>query len=177
MATTVLELNNPPADGGRLPADQAAERILQVIPALFRQIMADVRLSLPATSADIGETQFRMIHSLSHRAYTMGEMAECMKVRAPTVSRMVDTLVERGYVDRRPDSADRRKVWLGLTPQGRALAGTMESCFRAVVARLLQPLDAAQLAGIVVACNSLESAIPGGRPQDTRFHSFEEDSQ
>jgi len=49
----------------------------------------------------------------------MSELNRHVLLSQPALSRMVDRLVERGYVDRCPDPGDRRGVRLSLTPAGR----------------------------------------------------------
>ncbi len=43
-----------------------------------------------------------------------------MDISKQAVSQLVDTLVAEGYVDRRPDTEDRRRTLLELTPRGQA---------------------------------------------------------
>src|SRR6478672_6294280 len=76
------------AGGGGPSADYTADRMLQVLPQLFKLMMLQARAEAPAAS-EVGETQFRIIHALNHEEFTVGELADRMKVRAPTVSRMV----------------------------------------------------------------------------------------
>jgi DNA-binding MarR family transcriptional regulator len=45
-----------------------------------------------------------------------------MDISKQAVSQLVDTLVAEGYVDRRPDTEDRRRTLLKLTPRGQAAA-------------------------------------------------------
>jgi DNA-binding MarR family transcriptional regulator len=143
----------------RPAVDQAAGRLLRVIPVMFKQMIARAREEMPDALCDLGETQFRIIHALNHGSFTMGELADRMKVRTPTVSRMIDAMVARGLVDREPDSTDRRKVWLHLTAEGRELSTAMEQHFQVAVARFLQPLDDERLDVIVAACDALEGLL------------------
>ncbi len=144
----------------RVSVDDAAERLLQVLPPLFKQLMGEARQQMPDEFA-IGELQFRIVHVLTHRDYTIGDLAEIMRVRTPTISRMVDSLVERGQVARHADPSDRRKVWLRLTPAGRELARGMDRCFHAAVARFLQPLGSQDLTLVVAVCDKLEALLAG----------------
>src|SRR5690348_15951185 len=128
MGNTLLEHAAPKTQRDSPTVDDAAERLLRVLPPMFKHLMAGVRGELPQAFHG-GETQFRIVHALFHRQFTLGELADLMQVSAPTVSRMIDTLVERGYVERTPDLADRRKICLGLTAAGHELARGMETCF------------------------------------------------
>jgi DNA-binding MarR family transcriptional regulator len=143
-----------------------AERLMQVLMPIFKRVMAEARMQIPGEFC--GESQFRIIHALSHRDYTISELAEQMQVRAPTVSRMVDTLTERGYVDRHPDPTDRRKVWLHLTDTGRVLAQDSQAVLRRTVARFLGPLDGADRNLIVAACDRLETLLTREAPTGSK---------
>jgi len=161
----------------RPAVDEAAGRVLRVIPVVFKQMIVKAREEMPDALCDLGETQFRIIHALNHGSFTMGELADRMKVRTPTVSRMIDAMVARGLVDREPDSADRRKVWLHLTAEGRALSTAMEQQFQIAVARFLQPLDDERLRVIVAACDALEGLLAGPEHKDETQATAREDSR
>ena len=51
---------------------------------------------------------------------TLNQVADRVKRGAPAVSRAVDALVRAGLVDRQPDPANRRRLQLRLTEEGRA---------------------------------------------------------
>jgi DNA-binding MarR family transcriptional regulator len=52
-------------------------------------------------------------------------LAESMKVSLPAMSRAVDGLYERGFVDRYEDPVDRRMKRIRLTDSGRVVTGTL----------------------------------------------------
>jgi len=52
---------------------------------------------------------------------SLAELAAAEQVRPPTMSRIVDALVEGGLVTRETDSADRRSVRIAATAEGRRL--------------------------------------------------------
>lgn len=52
--------------------------------------------------------------------HPMSEIAAHAMVPAPTLTKIVDRLVERGLVYRRPDDEDRRRVLVILADRGRA---------------------------------------------------------
>ena len=161
----------------RATVDQAAGRVLRVIPVVFKQMIVKAREEMPDALCDLGETQFRIIHALNHGSFTMGELADRMKVRTPTVSRMIDAMVARGLVDREPDSTDRRKVWLHLTAEGRELSSAMEQHFQIAVARFLQPLDDERLRVVVAACDALEGLLAGPANKEEKQSTAREDSR
>lgn len=57
---------------------------------------------------------------------TMNGLSETMALANSTMTRMVDQLVQKGLVQRKPDDEDRRIVLVGLTEQGQDLRRTLE---------------------------------------------------
>lgn len=57
---------------------------------------------------------------------SLGELGELLIAEGGHPSRLVDRLVEAGWVDRRTAGGDRRRIELSLTPQGRKLARRIE---------------------------------------------------
>jgi DNA-binding MarR family transcriptional regulator len=49
---------------------------------------------------------------------TVGELAERLQIRHHSVVELIDRLVQRGFVRRRRSEADRRKVFVDMTPEG-----------------------------------------------------------
>ena len=70
----------------------------------------------------MSDGQFAVLAALSaHGAHTLGELADRERVSAPSMNRTVNCLEESGYLTRTPDEADRRKVNIALTDDGRAV--------------------------------------------------------
>lgn len=59
---------------------------------------------------------------------TLSELAQCSIKDPSTLSRQVDGLVRKGYVDRRESSVDRRNQIVSVSEKGRAL---QRSCIKA----------------------------------------------
>lgn len=74
--------------------------------------LAGVELSLP---------QYRVLGLLDESSAVSSDLAERLDVRPPTVTAVVDGLVARGLVERRPVAGDRRCVSHALTAAGRRL--------------------------------------------------------
>lgn len=73
---------------------------------------------------------------------SLAELAHAEQVRPPTMSRIVDALVERGLVSRIADPRDRRSVRIMATEAGsRLLAGGGERRVHALVGRLHKLAD------------------------------------
>ncbi len=62
-------------------------------------------------------------------------LAERLAVRPPSVTAVIDGLVTRGFVDRTHSEDDRRRISLGITPEGETVLAAAD---RAVNDRLEQ---------------------------------------
>jgi DNA-binding MarR family transcriptional regulator len=83
-------------------------------------------------------------------------------------SQLIDTMVMRGYLERTPDSEDRRRMLLTLTPRGeeaatvswQAATGTDEE-----LQRRLTPAGVSALrAGLTALCEMSEDPLPAQEP-------------
>ena len=54
--------------------------------------------------------------------YAVADLIRSLGISKQAVSQLVDTMVTRGYVERKPDAEDRRRMQLTLTPRGEAAA-------------------------------------------------------
>ena len=62
---------------------------------------------------------------LEKEQWTVTQLAEALPVKAPHISRVVTSLVNKGLIRRRRRRSDRRVVFLTLTPEGRDLASEL----------------------------------------------------
>ncbi|MGB4136478.1 MAG: MarR family transcriptional regulator [Microbacterium sp.] len=70
----------------------------------------------------MSDAQFAVLGTLRmHGRATLGALAEREQVTAPSMSRTVSCLEEQGFVARVPDADDRRRVYIDITPEGRAV--------------------------------------------------------
>ena len=90
-----------------------------------------------------------VIGSVERGGLAMSSLAGAMGMSKQAASQLVDTLVTRGYLDRSPDVADRRRMSVTLTERGQAAAVEI----RAAVAQV----DGALIAAVG------EQAVTGAR--------------
>ncbi|MDQ1403832.1 MAG: hypothetical protein QOG03_2148 [Actinomycetota bacterium] len=82
------------------------------------------QVDLALQDADLSAPQYRVLAFLSRGSQVASGIAGRLDVSRPTVTAIVDGLVARGFVERRTESDDRRRVHHVLTPAGRrAVAG------------------------------------------------------
>jgi DNA-binding MarR family transcriptional regulator len=138
-------------------------RVLDCLPALRRALGTDVPTSPSGDS--ISSTQFYAVRALEHRDRTAGELARAISVRLPTLTQIVDALVDRGWIERRDDPADRRKVWLSLTESGREAAHFAGASAEARLETVLSEMTQPQRRALVKGMEALRGAIQAQRRQ------------
>jgi DNA-binding MarR family transcriptional regulator len=93
---------------------QAAGLVVEVIPRFMQALASDWRHV--EHSPDPGH--FRVLLLLTQGPANLSTLASRIEVSLPTMSNSISTLVERGWVARRRDPEDRRRVLIEITPQG-----------------------------------------------------------
>lgn len=111
---------------------------------LFGKRIAQYGLSLP---------MYQVLASLSERPnQTLGELAQTASAILPTMSRMIGSMVERGWVTRERSNLDERSVHINLTPNGRELANALlaeAEHYQAVVVDGLSPSEVEKLKALL----------------------------
>jgi DNA-binding MarR family transcriptional regulator len=87
---------------------------------------------------------------------TIGELAERLQIRHHSAGGLVNRLEALGLVRREPARADRRQVYVGLTPRGTAILACLAVAHRAELQRLGPQLYAL--------LNRLAAEAPGASP-------------
>jgi long-chain acyl-CoA synthetase len=93
------------------------------------------QVELGLAEADLSLSQYRILGILDEGSAMSSALAERLAVRPPSVTAVIDGLVARGLVDRTHSEDDRRRISLGITPEGQS---ALEAADRAVNARLQQ---------------------------------------
>ena len=103
-------------------------RAREAVMSHFRPILAD---------HDVTEQQWRVIRVLSE-AGTLDatEVADKAFILAPSLTRMIKSLEERGFITKHKDKADGRRVLLKLAPPGRAIIDEVMPDSRRVYAKI-----------------------------------------
>jgi DNA-binding MarR family transcriptional regulator len=129
-------------------ANDAWEALLSAHALLMKQFAAE------DIWQDLSMREYDVLYTLSKfgEPVRMGELHRHVLLSQPALSRMVDRLVERGFIERSPDPADGRGVRLSLTDAGRDIQRQIgrrhaRSVARAVTAEL-DPAELRQLATI-----------------------------
>ncbi len=113
--------------------------------AVMQLMMAAGRRFRARTDGDtVDPSQATLLYTLKCRgAMRLGDIAEAMQLDASTVSRHVQQLGDRGFIDREPDPVDGRARIIALSRTG---AATLKKSFdqrRAFLTEALADWDAA----------------------------------
>jgi DNA-binding MarR family transcriptional regulator len=132
-----------------------ARQLLSLLPLLMRSMAADMRRQ----GCVLPPTHFALPAMLARRPRTMGELAERMGVSAPTMSHLIATLAERGWVTRHQDPDDRRVTLIKLTAFGQRSLRCHQVRAEQRVARLLAALPPAKRADLLSGLTALRQAV------------------
>ncbi len=94
---------------------------------------------------------------------TLGELAAVERVQPPTITAAVGRLEERGLVQRRPDTSDRRVARVEITARGRRLLEQTRSRKTAYLERRLAALSTDERDTLERATAILESIVDEDR--------------
>lgn len=76
------------------------------------------RFDLRARTLDLTRAQWRTVAAIRHNeGATQGEIARILEVGSVTTGRIIERLEKAGWVERRPDAADRRAYRLYMNPE------------------------------------------------------------
>lgn len=117
---------------------------------LIAEVVADFEASLARLAdthtpefleVDITMPQAKVLHLLAAGDVSMSELVARLGVTLPTVSGVVDRLVDRGLIARRASPSDRRRVFVGITPAGAELLDRFRDLNSRQVRTLLAVID------------------------------------
>jgi len=144
-----------------------------VLARAFDAVERHARASI--TRFGLGTTEFGVLEVLYHK----GELPVCevqrkILVESSSTTYVVDKLVDRGLVRRRPSDTDRRVILLDLTARGRRLMKRIFPTHAAHMRRALGALSAREQAqaarllrtlGVAAAAQRLKQRPSGRRPR------------
>ncbi|HZZ41664.1 MAG TPA: MarR family winged helix-turn-helix transcriptional regulator [Tepidisphaeraceae bacterium] len=130
-----------------------ADELLDVVPAIMREIRTRMRQHSAALPSVV---HFRTLAYVNrHPDADVSSLAAHIGLSLPSASKLVQTLLDRGYLRRQPDRIDRRRSLLTPTPKGRRVVDTARRATRDYLATLLQDLPPAQRATIIRSMQTL----------------------
>ena len=96
------------------------EGLRQVMVPLWHSSRANIH-QLVSEKYGVTTSQFHTLRRIKGGKHSVSELAECLRVSPPNISRAVDELVQKGYVSRERLEEDRRRLELSLTSKADVL--------------------------------------------------------
>nr|WP_199308946.1 MarR family transcriptional regulator [Nodosilinea sp. FACHB-13] len=116
---------------------------MTAVPAVTRFLRAGIRRH---GKPQLSLSQLRVLYFLRRRSQaSLSEVADYLDVTRPTMSAMVERLVQRGLVNRVSDPVERRRIILTLTAEGAAEMERVYDATLQTVAHRLKSLSESQL--------------------------------
>lgn len=148
--------NGSPARRERRSLAIGLLRAREAVMSHFRPILA---------AHDVTEQQWRVIRTLSE-AGTLDatEVADKAFILAPSLTRMIKSLEERGFITKHKDEADGRRVLLKLAPPGRAIIDEVMPDSRRVYAEIDARFGADRIDDLLDMLDELAALKLDGKP-------------
>lgn len=139
--------------------EECAMRILDTIPLIMRTI-GDIMHQRHA--AELSFSQFRaMMLIKEHPGASLSRIAELLGASLSAASKLIDSLVERGYLSRQVLPEDRRRMALTLTDGGEAKLQALKQESLSILSEKLVGLSDDECRDIIRVMGRLAAAMAG----------------
>ena len=134
--------------------------LVDVLTVAQRVLVQDLGERLADEDATVD--QWRALRAIgAAQGVSMGELGETLQIPAPSLTRLVDSLVDRASVYRRQSEVDRRRVDVHLSQSGRAALARLEAIARAHERSVAEALGVERVSQTV---ETLARLVPPTRP-------------
>lgn len=111
------------------PSGSACDNILELIKNISHSI--DVASQNLVKEAGLTRPQMTILREIAGAGeVSVGEIAKAINLKQATVTGILERLIRRGFISRRRSEADRRRVLVQITDQGRNILGEAEPLVR-----------------------------------------------
>lgn len=144
------------------PVD-CSTQLLEVVPLIMRHIRSELRSH---AMKELSVPQFRTLMYLRrHANASLSNVAEHLGLTPPTVSKMIQKLVEHGMI-KRNTALDRRQVRLSLSAKGISALSKAREGARKQLAENLKTLSEEELSSLSTILEMLDSVFSGNSTGD-----------
>jgi DNA-binding MarR family transcriptional regulator len=149
----------------RTTSDAVVDGILRTVPRWARFLGQELEQLDPPLSV----RQFLVLQRIDAGTSRTTDLAKTVRVTSPTMTRVIDRLVEMSLVRREADPNDRRAIRLGLTPAGRRVLGRHSKQLSARIRLVLDEAGAThdELGTVNTACEILGGALDIRRTKES----------
>jgi len=147
--------------------DNVASKIFDAVPVVMRAIRAQLR---EHRDADLSVAQFRTLAFIERRTgVSLSEVAGHIGLTLPSMSKMVDGLVNRRLITRSAHDTDRRRVCLSITATGKKKLQASYANTQAFLADKISGLSAPELETVSAALHLLQDLFISEREAEKDF--------
>jgi DNA-binding MarR family transcriptional regulator len=131
-ATTVYAMADN-ATEGRVAFDTLFTDLVRVETRLYNAVAERLK-----AETDVGAGHFELLRYLrDHPDARVADVAATFAIGVGTTSKIVDRLEKQGWLERRPNPANRRSSLLALTPEGESVVSRAEPVWQAAIHEIL----------------------------------------
>jgi DNA-binding MarR family transcriptional regulator len=142
-------------------------RLIQLFPRVIRGMRRWQDRATPAAPGPLGPRHVAALEQLRGGPVTVGELAARLGLTLPTVSGVLADLDRAGFVDRRPDPADRRRTIVAVSPAQAAVISQWLDGAATPLARVLDKLSPSEQQAFLKAMNLLETELQAKNTEPT----------
>jgi MarR family transcriptional regulator, multiple antibiotic resistance protein MarR len=130
--------------------------LVRVETRLYNAVAERVR-----AEAGIGAGHFELLRYVrDHPDARVADLASAFAIGVGTTSKIVDRLEKEGWVERRPNPANRRSSLLALTPAGQSVVSRAEPAWQAAIQEILGgAVTSDELRALALALGTLRSDL------------------
>jgi DNA-binding MarR family transcriptional regulator len=136
-----------------------ASAIDEVSATLLPRASLATRLLLRRAQRRISRSEAGLLAALDDGPRRITELADREGLAQPTMTLMVKRLLERGWVARERDAADRRAVLVSLTEEGAAVLEEVRADYRSALRGHLAAMSDEEVAALMTATTALQGLI------------------
>ena len=139
------------------PTQQTAANVMETFHVMMRAVGREARKQ---STDEVPFHQFRALMTIRHHeGASLSQVAEHLGATLSAASKIVDHLVERGYVRRETAEADRRRLILALTDAGEEAVNSVKLRMHTSLAEKLALLTPGECSMLDLAMDILRSAL------------------
>lgn len=135
---------------------ETAQSLLSMLPLVNRIMIVELRRE---GEQETTMPQFRVLSSLSQAPMTVSDVARLRRVSFQSAGELVQTLVERGWIERIANPTDRRQSVLHLTDAGQQAYERAQAHMLERISGLLDTLNDEEQAVIRRAMDLLQTVL------------------
>jgi MarR family transcriptional regulator, organic hydroperoxide resistance regulator len=140
---------------------QDLEPYLNRLETAFAKTMRKLGPALSENMPDLTGQQFHILHILFKKGKcTVTELSDMMCVKPSAITAIVDRLYKHKFVLRDRDEADRRVVYIQLSPEGAEVLEQAKVKRKQIIQRYLSCLDPEELEALVAIYEKIANSLP-----------------